>query len=273
MDHKRAIFVMAQKGGVGKTFFTRGLTQVYRDAGLRTAIYDCDPKVGQLLQYHAQRTADGGVVEDQDPTVGAAAFDVRSDRERDGLANAIHTDAEVIIMDMPGGTVGEIERVYGTPKGLFLEYAKHGYEVIVVVIVDVLKASTATVLDAVELFGDTAHYVVVKNGGSGGAPRPDDFRMYDGYDDGETRSRGLARKAVEAAGGETIYMEGMAAGTIQWLDEFDYSFGAGRAHERALGHSGRCSYWLQAFEQTLASTRLAVAPEDAKVARSQRKAS
>ncbi len=47
MAAKRAIFIMAQKGGVGKTFFTRGLTQVYR-GGLHQA------SAAAIVQRHQQ---------------------------------------------------------------------------------------------------------------------------------------------------------------------------------------------------------------------------
>lgn len=262
---KRAIFVVAQKGGVGKSFFTRGLVQLYRDAQIATAAYDADGAVGQLMQYYGRFDDKGDPI--QDPVGGAGFFDVRNPKQRDGLVNAIETGAEVILIDMPGGSVGELGKVLGTPRALFDLYVRSGYEVIVVVVISVLKASIATVMDVVDMFGDSAKYVVVKNRGTGGSPTAEDFRVYDGYDNGLTSSEGVARKMVEQHGGETIVMQEMQAETIQWLDEFDYSFAEGRTVQRgSLAHSERIHRWLESLKEAISRGPLSV-KESATVSR------
>ncbi len=260
-SQKLAVFVVAQKGGVGKSFFTRGLLQLYRDAGLRVAAYDADGPVGQLVQYYGKHDAEDNPI--QDPLNGAGFFNVRSAKGRDGLIKALDTGADVILIDMPGGSVDEIGRVLGTPRALFELYAKNGYKVVVAIVISVLKASIASVVDVIDLFGDSAKYVVVKNRGTGGSPTPEDFRVYDGYDDGETSSEGFARKTVEAHGGETIVMQDMQAETIQWMDEFDYSFGEGREH-KSWGHPHRIIVWLDGLRAALAGGVLAVPEAKAK---------
>lgn len=260
---KRAVFVVAQKGGVGKSFFTRGVVQLCRDAGLRTAAFDADGPVGQLMQYYGRYDEAEEPV--QDPIGAAGCFDVRDEKQRDGLLQAIATGADVVIIDMPGGSIGEIAKVLGSPQALFDEYRNHGYEVTVAIVISVLKASINSVLDAVDLFGSSVNYVVVKNRGTGGSPEPEDFRVYDGYDNGVTSSEGLARKAIEAHGGQTIIMDEIQASTIQWLDEFDYSFAQGR-EDKGWGHPHRIKVWLNNLKQALSGGPLAVPEKSESIA-------
>lgn len=247
---RRAVFVVGQKGGVGKTTLCRGLLQLYRDAGLRTAAYDADGAVGQLLQYYGQRGEDGRLLPEQDPYAGVGYFDVRETRQRDWLIAPAESDAQVVLMDLPGGSIGEMGKVLGDAQAPFAVYRERGFEVIVVVVISVVKASVRAVLEAVDLFGESARYVVVKNLSACAGARAEDFRVYDGYQAESGPQWGAARRAIEERKGQTICMPVLLADTYSVLDEHDYGFG--QAREMAeIGHRERVKMWLRALRSEL----------------------
>lgn len=84
---KRLVLVVSGKGGVGKTTFSRLMTDVYRERNTKAAIFDADGQIGGLVRvYH---------------DAGVAFYDLRQDAERVTLLNSIASDADVILHDLP----------------------------------------------------------------------------------------------------------------------------------------------------------------------------
>jgi hypothetical protein len=252
---RRVVFICSHKGGVGKTTFARGLLDVYRSAGLQVAAYDCDGAVGQLLQYYGLRQdgAGGRVLrEEQDALAGVDYFDVRDERERDGLLNAIERPAEVILFDLPGDTFADIANVVGDPGALFSAYVSAGYEPVVVVVMSHLKASSRAVLEAIECFGDAVRYVAVKALVWG---ESEDFVIFDGAPGRPDFGRGA--KALREAGGEIVLMPKLHPRTYALLDHDDLRFSdAARAQAFPLADRLRVARWLASFRAALAGTVL-----------------
>jgi Mrp family chromosome partitioning ATPase len=255
---KRAIFVINDKGGVGKSSITRALLDIYRQNGLKVAAFDADGRVGQLMQYYGARGDDKRLLAEQNPLTHAGYFDVRDVEGRDTLVTALDTPgAEVILIDMPGGSLEEIKNVTGRVESVFREYRDAGWEVIVVVPIGIVKATVRTVLDVCDQFGELAHVVVVKNLGTGSNPTADDFEVFDGCIEDGVELFGNGRRKVEAIGGEVIVMPALGPKTYARIDFYDLPF-TKAAEALSRGHRLRINEWLKDVTAELNRSRLAV---------------
>ncbi|CDI02333.1 hypothetical protein BN873_280019 [Candidatus Competibacter denitrificans Run_A_D11] len=259
--NRRAVFVLSNKGGAGKTTFARGLLDLYRLEAKEVAAYDADGKVGQLVQHYGQRDERGALLPLQDPKIGCGFFDIRADDDRDVLINALADEPERLLFDLPGGLVGELGKVidYGAaPRGLFDEYWDKGYAITVVIVMTPVLASVRTVQESLEAFGPKVNYVVVKNLAFG--PR-DSFILFDGTDrDGLRFPSSLGKAAVLDAGGVIITMPPLEARSYALLDVFNLTFkegalGQGRGRQLPLADRVRVRNWLQDYEQQIYPAR------------------
>lgn len=258
---KRAIFVLSQKGGAGKTTFARGLLETLRYEGVEVAAYDTDGAVGQLLQHEGQRDRKGALLPRQDPRVGCGAFDVRDDDDRDALLNALADAPPVVLFDLPGGVVGELGKVLDegeAPRGLFGEYRARGYAVTVVVVMTPVKASVRTVAHSIESFGDAVSYVAVKNLAFGD---PDAFINFDGCRDGRVKlPESEGKRALLARGGHILHMPRLDPRTYAWLDLGDLGFvealeSRRPQHRLPEADLARLKRWFKEFDEMLDPAR------------------
>lgn len=267
---RRAIFVLSNKGGAGKTTFARALLGMYRFQEQEVAAYDADGKVGQLIQHYGQRDASGALLPRQDPKIGCGFFDIRADDDRDVLINALADQPERLLFDLPGGLVGELGKVVddgAAPRGLFDEYGDQGYAITVVIVMTPVLASVRTVQESVEVFGSKVNYVVVKNLAFGAE---DSFILFDGIDrDGLRFPESTGKAALRAVGGLTLSMPALDARTYALLDVFnltfmDAAFGQGPGAQLPLADQTRVRRWLYAFENHVDAARalLALDPVD-----------
>jgi hypothetical protein len=250
---KLAIFVLCHKGGVGKTTWCRGYLDIARSLGLRVAAYDADGENGQLLQYYGTRGADGRIEPFQYPLVGVLGFDIRHKGERDTLVNASETDADIVLFDLPGGSVHELSEVLGDDQLVFATYRAAGYTPVVVMVIDQVLAAVRTVSQAIDTFGDSAEYVVVMNTAKA---QPDEFIVYNGFEDATGTFRyGKGRQALLEHGGEEIAMPGLNGATYAKLDLDSISF-SGAALNKSLYPADRLRVvaWLEKFRKTLSGT-------------------
>lgn len=207
---KFAIFVLSSKGGPGKTTWARSYLDVARTAGLTVAAYDCDGGVGQLIQYYGSRDANGALLKDQDAMSGVATFDVRQERERDEIVNALPAakaaKADILLFDLPGGAVQELKRIFGSTETLFEAVRRNGYEPVVVVVITPALKSAQNVKVIVNEFGSqVGKYVVVKNLAFSSG---ETFKHYDAprADDAGNPVPSEGKRTLHDAGGVEIVM-------------------------------------------------------------------
>jgi len=258
---KRAIFVCSQKGGAGKTTFSRGLVELLRWEGHTVAAYDADGNVGQLLQHEGQRDVHGSLLPRQDPYVGCGFFNIREDDDRDILLNALAHEPPLILFDLPGGVVGELGKVLDNgdmPRGLFSEYVDHGYAITVVVVMTPVLASVRTVQESITAFGDMVNYVAVKNLAFGAE---DAFILFDGCDqDDLQRPPSIGKKALLAQGGAIITMPALHPRSYALLDVLNLSYldaaqGSGLGRLLPMADRTRVRQWFQRFDDQLIPAR------------------
>jgi hypothetical protein len=263
---KRVIFVCSQKGGVGKTTFTRGILDLYRSAGLKVAAFDGDGSVGQLVQYYGTRDHTNGraVLAEQDPLVGVGYFDIRKEDDRDILLNAMSLKADVLLFDLPGETLTEINLVSGrnasatnaqkNAEMFFAAYRDAGYEPIVVIVIGTVKASARGVISAIQAFGNHVHYVVVK---SLAHARAEKFSVFDGS--AQYPDFGEGRRRVESFGGHIIHMPEMSGISYEVLDFYDLTFSeALKSDKLTIADRVRVSSWLKSMADEMRGTFLDV---------------
>jgi hypothetical protein len=245
---KRAIILASQKGGVGKSTTARAIIDLARRAGRRVSAWDLDRGTGSLALVYPPGDAE----------VGCACEDVRETRSPGAWLDAIYGEADDVVLDVPGGALGDLLRFCPGGAGSLVDYVtKAGRELVVVSVIGTRRDSMTTAQDAVEAFGAPARHVVVKNGYFGDEP---DFVVYDGYADPVTGERRYGKTAdqVRDAGGEVVFLPKLDAIAMDLLDQHEMTFTAGADAAAKLGrkHAWYVQAWLEGVEARMAGSRL-----------------
>jgi hypothetical protein len=222
---KRLILVSGQKGGVGKSTFARILLDSLQRRGRSVGAFDGDGAVGHLLQYYGEKQ-NGKLALKQNPLLGVEMYDLRHRRHRERLLESLHTNASVLLHDLPAGALGSITEavdVTGQSAMALVDAAKQmGFTTTVVIVVNTDQASAQAVETTIKAFGDKAHYVVVKN--LNGCTL-DDFIVYDGFTDAlGKRTGGGARLAAQMAKATELVMPEIFRTTSVKIDLWSLRF-------------------------------------------------
>jgi hypothetical protein len=231
---KRIILVTSQTGGVGKSTTSCAIVDVARSIGVITAAYDTDTRkgrVGKLLKRYGERDANGVLLSNQNPTTGVGYFDARDPKAREQLIGLIDDKAELVVVDLPGGSLTDLADVVpGGLGGLTKMYGEYGWEPIIVIVVTPVKICAEEVVEVLpRLTGCGAKIVVAKNFGATGehVALPEDidqreFFLFNG--DGGIRSSGRARTLLHEAGGLELLIPCIRARSYTYVDSFDLPF-------------------------------------------------
>ncbi len=251
MKHKkRLILVSGQKGGVGKSTFCRILLDSLRRRGRSVAAFDGDGAVGHLLQYYGSKQNDT-LTFDQSPLVGVDHYDLRDRRGRERLLESLHIDASVILHDLPAGALGSIEQavdVTGQSAMALVDAARQmGYATTVVIIINTDQASSRSVVNTIESFGDKAKYVIVKN--LNGCTL-DDFIVYDGFENAMGRRiGGNALQVARHAKAMELVMPEIYRTTAVKIDLWSLKFSDALTDQRMhIQDKMRIGQWLRLLD-------------------------
>jgi hypothetical protein len=248
---KRVVPIISQKGGVGKSTCSRGIVDVARGAGIATGAFDADGGVGQLLAHYGERDPKGALVLKQDAVRGVEYFDVRDEFARETLVNVVDSQAQLVVIDLPGGSMDAIGAVVpGGLPGLIDTWVDEGWDVRVVHVITSLKACALEVLRVVDVLGPHAKSLrVAKNLG---ISDPNAFYIFEG--DGEGRYGG-PKTALLQAGGKVFDIPKIRSRTYTWVDEFTLRFSEAAVNDDE-GHRGDRKWlreWLREFEAAIRS--------------------
>ena len=223
---KRLIMVTSDKGGTGKSTFSRGLLDVWIERQLGWAAYDGDARNPQLYRHY--RSVGAGVVQ-LDITKQGGADVLLDDMERDDLS--------VMLVDLPAGSGPALER-FDTETGFFEACQEMGYEITFVSVLSRVKDSVNALRLLMDLADGRASHVAVKNLHFGS---PEKFTR---FEQSRTRERLLA------SGGLVLNMPELFDDTYDLVDESSLRFRVAAGEESSLkrSHRARVFQWLKAFE-------------------------
>lgn len=263
---KKAVFVMSQKGGVGKSTFARALLDHLRrihPAGssepAKTVAFDLQPEVNQLgMAYGIKKQGANGMEYDAalnklNPFEGVLSMSLKNPKELKSLGDALDFDADILLFDLPGGSIDEMKSVFGTLQQFLGEYTDAGYDIVVVMALSFLYASAAGVQEIMNVWGPSAEYVAVLNLGL--ASR-DQFIFFDGARAG--RCNYPANQIIQA-GGTIIEMPALQSDTYAEVDADGISFSEAADPERSpysRVNRVRIRGWLQRMDDEIAKMGL-----------------
>ncbi|MDH2313904.1 P-loop NTPase [Methylobacterium brachiatum] len=218
---KRVVLITSEKGGVGKSVTARTLIEHLRASGTRVAAYDADGGVGALLRVLGSRDPDGELLAEQDPAVGIGYYNIRADDERPTLLNCVASGEPLIVHDLAGGSLADLARISDMGEGLddlLAAFAGQGYRLIVLHLISSEVAATQSVARWLELVGDRADHVAIRNTRWGKAEA--DFPFWHGFVDGRGESHGgkVRRRLLEEFGGLEISLPALPSGTFAKID-------------------------------------------------------
>ncbi len=247
---KRQLIFASLKGGVGKSYGARVFLDSARRAGRRISAWDLDGATGSLARRYP----------DRDPEVGAGTEDVRNPRAPGAWLDALYGGADDVLLDVPGGALGDLLRVIdGGAPALAAEAKAASRELVVVSVIGTQPDATETPQEAIERFGASVHHVVMKNGFFGAV---DDFVIYDGIfglgEDGKGRKYGFTGELVREIGGEVVYLPKLNPITDALLGVENLTFVEGIEALDLLGrrHTANVRSWLASAEGALTGSWL-----------------
>jgi len=244
---KRLILVASAKGGSGKSYTSRALIDLIRLSGRSVSVWDGDSGTGSVARIYP----------DRNPEVGAGVEDVRSPEAPGRWLEAIYTEVDDIIVDVPGGALSSLVRVVeGGAPTLIAETQAAGRQIVVASVIGIKFDSSTAPQEAIKLFGSGARHVVVKNGFWG---KPDAFVVYEGMTlENGSRRFGKTAAAVREVGGEEVYFPPLNSMTDVLLDVEGMSFAAACEAIATLGrrHTINSRIWLGSVEEAFAGSWL-----------------
>ena len=223
---KRVALIANEKGGVGKSVFTRSLVDYLRASGRRVAAFDADGSVGATVRVLGTRGVDGAIERVQDPVQGIGFYDGRAETERNILLDSIETGEALYVHDLAGGLLVDLTRIVDGGEGLegLLDaFESHGYRLTIFHVISPDFGATQSVARWLGLIGDRADHVAVINLKHGKPPA--DFPFWYGFTDAKgVEKGGKTRSKLLQGGGVEIEFPALPPGTFAKLDAENIPF-------------------------------------------------
>ncbi|PSB26419.1 chromosome partitioning protein ParA [Chlorogloea sp. CCALA 695] len=225
---KRLVIVVGDKGGVGKTTFSRGLLQLYINNNIPCIAYDADSRNPQLQRYY--RDYHKGIVRFVDFFARGAADDLLIDLEKENFP--------IYLLDLPAQSGGFFESYVKELSFFKILESEINCKVTMVSVI-------SRVLDSVNLLEylynycqDQVDYVVVKNLFHGAEEK------FERYDDSNLRHQLKEKGLIETVMPDMFYKP------YDFLDRYSLTFNQALNHsESNIVIKARISAWLGDFEE------------------------
>lgn len=231
---KRLIFVYGDKGGVGKSALARLLLDIYRKLAIPCKAIDSDTSNADLYRCYKRVGSGMQTLPDDEPdAVERVDFTVRG--EADYLIDSLGDYSSLILVDLPARS-RDAFTTFIRELDLLSAAEESGYRVTIVHVLGKTRSSVSALKEVVELCGNGADYVVVKNLLFG---EPQTFTRYDAS---QTR-----KKVIEQLGGRELNLQEMFWTSWDAIEDNDLPFGwAVDAEQTILQRSqrSRAYRWL-----------------------------
>ncbi len=213
---RRMVVVVSHKGGVGKTFFAATLVSWMRSQGMAVAAFDSDGIVGGLRRVLGVKGLDGMPLAEQDPLTGCGYYDIRNDRERAQFLDAVSLGYDLMLQDLPGGAILDLQRVVDDGDGvrqLLDSFDSEGVRLTVVHLITHVIESVFSVASLTQMFGQRVDHIAVLNKNFG--RELTDFPFWHGYETAKGEKKGGAtRKRFLDMGGAEIEFPALEPGVF-----------------------------------------------------------
>lgn len=225
---KLLIFMVSDKGGTGKSTVTRGLVDILNYHKINYLAYDGDKRNSQLYR-HYHNVGNG---------VNKLNFSIEGGA--DELIEAMdRCDAPVMVVDLPGGGVELLEQL-NSQTNFLADAADMGYAVTMVSVLSRIKDSVNALRLLMDLTGDSARHIAVKNLYWGDEQK---FSLFDGS---------ATKQRLIDAGGLVITVPDLFDDTYSIIDEHSLSFRAAVDDLRLTRpHRSRVNHWLRQLESQI----------------------
>jgi hypothetical protein len=207
---------------------------VRNDLRARLACFDADGTVGGLLASMGSRDEDGKLLPEQDPLVGCGFFDIRTSVERNQTLDCVSCGADLILLDLAGGSCGDLQEVVdggAGVSGLLEGYRQYGYTVVLMHMLSNLLPAATSVGQYLSLFGSDALHVAVRNlhfGRSDG-----DFPFWTGFaEPGGRQVGGKYRKQLLESGGIIVDLPALQPPTYAKVEALGIPYSRAVTDER-----------------------------------------
>jgi energy-coupling factor transporter ATP-binding protein EcfA2 len=222
------IFVVADKGGTGKSTLTRAVVDILHHRQIDYLAYDGDKRNSQLFRHYHNVGS------------GVHKLDFSVEGGADGLIEAMDGRvAPVIVVDLPGGGVELLEQ-FDSKMSFLADAGDMGYAVTMVSVLSRIKDSVNALRLLMDLTGDSAQHIAVKNLYWG------DEQKFSLFDSSATKQRLLN------AGGLVMNMPDLFDDTYSIIDEHSLSFRAAVDDTRLTRpHRSRVNQWLRQLESQI----------------------
>ncbi len=228
---KRVALVANEKGGVGKSVFTRTLVDWLRQKKHRILAYDADGSIGATVRVLGTRDKSGGLEANQNPAAGVGFYNGRADGERNKLLDAIASADPLYVHDLAGGLLADLTRIVDDGDGLtgLLDaFEKHGYRLTLFHVISPDAGSTQSVNRWLDLTKERADHIAVINLKHGKPPA--DFPFWFGFTDRSGKAKGgKTRECLLSNGGIEIEFPALQSGTFAKLDAENVRFSLGES--------------------------------------------
>ena len=223
---KRVVLVANEKGGVGKSVFTRTLVDWLRQNNHRVAAFDADGSIGATVRVLGMRDKTGALAAKQDPAQGVGFYNGRTEGERNLLLDAVVSEEPLYIHDLAGGLLADLTRIVDDGDGLtgLLDaFEKYAYRPSIFHVMSPDSGSTQSVNRWLDLTEDRADHVAVLNLKHGRPPN--DFPFWFGFNDRAGKEKGgKTRERLLAGGGLEIEFPALQSGAFAKLDAENIRF-------------------------------------------------
>jgi hypothetical protein len=228
---KVLVFVTGDKGGTGKSTFSRGLLDILYHRDVACKAYDGDRRNPQLIRHY-------GSMGD-----GVTKLDVMERGGTDVLLEDMERGtAPVLLVDLPAGA-GEAMEAFESEIGLIDGARELGYQVSVVSVLSRVKDSVNALRVLMGFMGERANYVAVKNLFFGGA---DKFTL---FEQSKTKQEFLKRSGL------VLSMPELFDETYAQVDDASLTFRqAAQSQDLSMAHRRRVYLWLENLEKELTTT-------------------
>ncbi|HEY9693145.1 MAG TPA: hypothetical protein V6D15_13115 [Oculatellaceae cyanobacterium] len=226
---RRLVLVTSDKGGTGKSTFSRAYLDCLSNKSLPYTAFDGDTRNPQLYRHY------------QSIASGVQQITISEDEGIDTLIDAlVETDQPLVIIDLPAGGGAALEKLEAE-AGIFYALKATGFKLSIVSVLTPVKDCVVALQLLLDRYQDNVDYVAVRNEFFGDASK------FINFENSPTHQQFLQ------LGGQEIIMPSLYPSVHRMLDEHSLSFQEALEDNSPLSFSQkmRLQKWMELKDREL----------------------